>query len=69
VILHADMRGAVELPALPDDAGITGFIAGIAGGQWWGSHQAPPAGLPTVRAWQRESALLHLDWLRERLSC
>ncbi len=69
VILYADMQGSVELPALPDDAGITGFIAGIAGGQWWGSHQQSPAGLPTIRAWQRESAIQHLDWLRERLSC
>jgi aminoglycoside phosphotransferase (APT) family kinase protein len=69
VIIYADMRGAVELPALPDDVGVTGFIAGIAGGQWWGSHQVSPPGLPTIRAWQRESAVQHLDWLRERLGC
>jgi hypothetical protein len=62
------MRGSVELPELPGDEGITGFLAGIAGGLWWGSAQPSPPGLPTVRAWQRESALNHLDWLRERLS-
>jgi len=67
VILHADMRGAVELPELPDDDGITGFLAGIAGGLWWGSDQPPPPGLPTLRPWQRDHALAHLDWLRERL--
>lgn len=69
VILYGDMQGSVDLPTLPDDVGITGFIAGIAGGLWWGSYQPSPAGLPTIRAWQRESALQHLDWLRDRLSC
>lgn len=67
VILHADMRGSVELPELPDDDGITGFLAGVAGGLWWGSSQPPPPGLPTLRPWQRDHALVHLDWLRERL--
>ncbi len=67
--MYGDMQGSVDLPALPDDVGITGFIAGVAGGQWWGSHQQSPAGLPTIRAWQRESAIQHLDWLRKRLSC
>ncbi|TDU87502.1 hypothetical protein EV138_1025 [Kribbella voronezhensis] len=68
VILHADMRGSVELPDLPADDGISGFLAGIAGGLWWGSNQPAPPGLPTIRAWQRETALVHLDWLHERLS-
>jgi hypothetical protein len=67
VILQADMRASVDLPELPDDEGITGFLAGIAGGLWWGSHNPAPPGLPTLRAWQRETALVHLDWLRERL--
>ncbi|MDX6248819.1 MAG: hypothetical protein QOF10_2179 [Kribbellaceae bacterium] len=67
VILHADMRESVHLPELQDDAGITGFLAGIAGGLWWGSSQPAPPGLPTIRTWQRETALVHLDWLRERL--
>lgn len=67
VILHADMRGSVELPELPEDEGITGFLAGISGGLWWGSSQPPPPGLPTLRDWQRKYALVHLDWLRERL--
>ncbi|GAA1598495.1 hypothetical protein GCM10009789_60580 [Kribbella sancticallisti] len=68
VILHAEMRASVELPELPDDEGITGFLAGIAGGQWWGSSRPAPPGLPTLREWQRKAALVHLDWLRERLT-
>jgi aminoglycoside phosphotransferase len=68
VILQADMRTSpVRLPALPDDPAITGFMAAIAGGQWWGAAQEPPSGLPTIRAWQREQALVHLEWVRERL--
>jgi hypothetical protein len=66
VIVHADMRGSVTLPELPDDEAITGFIAAIAGGQWWGSAQPAPPGLPTVRTWQRKTALVHLAWVRER---
>ncbi|TCC38622.1 aminoglycoside phosphotransferase family protein [Kribbella speibonae] len=66
VIVHADMRGSVKLPELPDDQAITGFIAAIAGGQWWGGAQPAPPGLPTIRQWQREQALVHLDWVRER---
>ena len=68
VILQADMRQSVSLPALPDDAAITGFLAAIAGGLWWGAFQPPPPGLPTIRAWQRQHALIHLDWVRERLA-
>lgn len=68
VILHADMRESVTLPALPDDVAITGFLAAIAGGLWWGAFQPPPPGLPTIRAWQRRHALIHLDWVRERLA-
>ncbi|ADB31461.1 aminoglycoside phosphotransferase [Kribbella flavida DSM 17836] len=49
VILYADMYDSVALPELPDDLGITGFIAAIAGGQWWGSAQPAPPGLPTAR--------------------
>ncbi|MGW6282636.1 aminoglycoside phosphotransferase family protein [Kribbella sp. NPDC055071] len=67
VILHADMRESVRLPALPDDIAITGFLTAIAGGLWWGASQPPPPGLPTIRAWQRQHALIHLDWVRERL--
>ncbi|MFI5730887.1 phosphotransferase family protein [Kribbella sp. NPDC051587] len=68
VILQADMRASpVRLPALPDDPAITGFMAAIAGGQWWGAAQEAPPGLPTIRAWQREQALVHLEWVRERL--
>jgi hypothetical protein len=67
VILHADMRGLAGLPQLPDDDGITGFIVAIAGGQWWGAAQPAGPGLPTMRAWQREQALVHLDWARERM--
>ena len=67
VILHADMRGSVDLPPLPDDEAITGFIAAIAGGQWWGAAQPAPPGLPTIREWQREQAIVHLDWVRERM--
>ncbi|WP_406046766.1 hypothetical protein [Kribbella sp. NBC_00889] len=68
VILHADMRESVRLPELPDDVGITGFLAAIAGGLWWGAAQPAPPGLPTIRSWQRKHALIHLDWVRERLS-
>lgn len=67
VILQADMRGSVTLPPLPDDLAITGFIAAIAGGLWWGSAQPAPPGIPTMRAWQRKHALIHLNWVRERL--
>ncbi len=67
VILHAEMRGSVTLPELPDDDAITGFIAAIAGGLWWGAAQPAPPGLPTIRTWQREHALIHLDWVRDRL--
>jgi aminoglycoside phosphotransferase len=67
VILHADMRESVTLPELPDDPAITGFLAAIAGGLWWGSAQPAPPGISTMRTWQRESALVHLDWVRERL--
>jgi hypothetical protein len=67
VILHGDMYGSVDLPDLPADDGITGFLAGISGGLWWGCNQPPPPGLPTIRGWQRETALVFLGWLRERL--
>jgi hypothetical protein len=67
VILYAEMRGSVVLPDLPDDEAITGFIAAVGGGLWWGSAQPAPPGIPTMRAWQRESALVHLDWVRDRL--
>jgi hypothetical protein len=67
VILHADMRSSVALPPLPDDVAITGFIAAIAGGLWWGAAQPAPPGLPTIRGWQREHAIIHLDWVRDRL--
>ncbi|MGW7680065.1 phosphotransferase family protein [Kribbella sp. NPDC054772] len=67
VILQAEMRESVTLPELPDDPGITGLIAAIAGGMWWGAAQPAPPGLPTVRQWQRQSALVHLDWVRERM--
>ena len=46
---------------------ITGFIAAIGGGLWWGAAQPAPPGLPTIRTWQREHALVHLDWVRERM--
>lgn len=67
VILHADMRASVMLPQLPDDQAITGFIAAVAGGLWWGAAQPAPPGLPTIRGWQREQAIIHLDWVRDRL--
>jgi hypothetical protein len=68
VILQADMRESVALPALPDEPGITGFITAMAGGLWWGAAQPAPPGLPTIRSWQRRHAIVHLDWVRERLS-
>jgi hypothetical protein len=68
VILQADMRESVRLPVLPDDEAITGFIAAIAGGLWWGAAQPAPPGLPTIRSWQRRHAIIHLDWVRERLA-
>ncbi|MFI5693427.1 hypothetical protein ACIA58_16390 [Kribbella sp. NPDC051586] len=67
VILQADMRGSVVLPDLPADEAITGFIAAVGGGLWWGSAQPAPPGIPTMRSWQRESALVHLNWVRQRL--
>jgi aminoglycoside phosphotransferase len=68
VILQADMRESVRLPALPDDVAITGFLAAIAGGLWCGAAQPAPPGLPTIRTWQRRHAIIHLDWVRERLT-
>lgn len=67
VILHAEMRELVRLPELPDDEAISGFLAALSGGFWWGAAQPAPPGLPTIREWQRRHALVHLDWLRERL--
>jgi hypothetical protein len=67
VLLYGDMYGSVDLPDLPVDEGITGFVAGITGWLWWASSQPPPPGLPTLRSWQRETALNFLSWLRERL--
>jgi hypothetical protein len=67
VIVQAEMRPSVRLPDLPDHPGLTGFVAAIAGGLWWGSHQPAKPGLPTMRTWQREHAQLYLDWLRDRL--
>jgi hypothetical protein len=67
VILCADMYGSVELPALPDEPGVNGLISAIAAGLLWGSTQAPQPSIPTMRAWQRQTALVHFDWLRERL--
>jgi hypothetical protein len=69
-ILQADMRVATDHPAipdLPDDDGIDGFIAAVAGGLWWGSLQPDPPGLPTLRRFQRESADACFRWLRGRL--
>ncbi|MFI7062661.1 hypothetical protein ACIBL3_16885 [Kribbella sp. NPDC050124] len=67
VILHAEIRESVALPELPDDEAITGFLAALAGGFWWGAAQPAPPGLPTIRRWQRRHAIAHLDWVRERL--
>jgi len=67
VMLHVDMRESVTLPELPDDPAITGFLAAMAGGLWWGAAQPAPPNLPTIRPWQRKQALIHLDWVRERL--
>ncbi|MEV6286550.1 aminoglycoside phosphotransferase family protein [Kribbella sp. NPDC051770] len=67
VIMCADMYGAVDLPALPDEPGVDGLISAIAAGLLWGSTQPPQQNIPTMRAWQRETALVHFDWLRERL--
>jgi hypothetical protein len=67
VILHAEMRTSVRLPELPGDEAITGFLAAVGGGLWWGSAQPAPPGIPTMRTWQREHALVHLDWVRDRM--
>lgn len=73
LIVSADIRSSLTgadlagLPAPPDGDGVTGFLAAAAGGLWWAAHQPDPPGLPTIRAWQREHAEVHLDWLRERL--
>ena len=67
VIVQADIRGSLELPELPDDEDITGFLAAVAGGLWWNSRQPAPPGLPTLRAFQLEFAGAALRWLRTRL--
>lgn len=70
VIVQADIRAYPDHPDIPDlprDDGITGVIAAFAGGLWHNSTKPPPPGLPTIRAFQHESALAHLRWLSARL--
>jgi hypothetical protein len=71
VFIRVDIRtgdGVPDVPDLPDDDGITGFLAAFVGGLWWACHQPPPQGLPTLRTFQRDSAEAALDWLDARLS-
>jgi hypothetical protein len=71
VFIRVDIRtgdGVPDVPDLPDDDGITGFLAAFVGGLWWACHQPPPQGLPTLRTFQRDSAEAALGWLDARLS-
>lgn len=71
VMIQVDIRasdGVPDIPDLPADDGITGFLAACAGGLWWAAHQPPPPGLPTIRTYQRDTAGVALDWLRARLA-
>jgi hypothetical protein len=67
VILCGDMYESVDLPDLPDEPGVNGLIAGLAAGYLWGSTQPPQPSIPTMRAWQYETAQVHFDWLHDRL--
>jgi hypothetical protein len=71
VFIRVDIRTGDSVPDIPDlpaDNGITGFLAAFAGGLWWAAHQPPPPGLPTIRSFQRDSAEAALGWLRTRLA-
>jgi hypothetical protein len=70
VFVQADIRAGEDYPAvpdLPDDDGITGFLAAFTGGLWCASRRPAPPGLPTLRHFQRESAVGAFRWLRSRL--
>jgi hypothetical protein len=56
---HPLTRGA-------DPAAITAVIAALAGTWTYAGRQPDPPGLPTVRAFQRASAAVALDWLQAR---
>ena len=71
VMIQVDIRasdGVPDIPDLPADDGITGFLAACAGGLWWAAHQPPPPGLPTIRTYQLETAGVALGWLHTRLA-
>lgn len=56
---------STDIDADPDD--ITAVLAGVAGYFVDAARQAPPPGLPTVRAFQAAQGQVVLDWLRQRL--
>jgi aminoglycoside phosphotransferase (APT) family kinase protein len=47
-------------------AAVTAVVAAAAGFMIRGSRLPPPAGLPTVRAFQRDQGVPALEWLRRR---
>lgn len=49
-----------------DAADIDAFLAAITGGYLFRSRLPAPPGMPTIREFQRQEALVGIDWLRER---
>lgn len=47
-------------------ADIDAFLAAVTGGFLFRSRLPSPPGMPTLREFQRQEALVGLDWLRER---
>ncbi|MNI95005.1 hypothetical protein D3C73_1532030 [compost metagenome] len=50
------------------DADIDALIAALTGGYLFKSRLPAPAGMPTLREFQRQEALTGLAWLEERWS-
>lgn len=50
-----------------EPAHLDAVIAGLAGFFAVNSVQPPPPGLPTLRQFQRDQAIVTLDWLKQRL--
>jgi hypothetical protein len=61
-LLFDDQPVAAGAPA----EAVTAVLAGLAGFFIWGSYQAPPPGLGTLRPFQHGQAVAAISWLRQR---